>query len=70
MRVSASASCENFPVSHLFCSATSEHEFDHNRHPVQSLVARQKDHANPAASKFAFDQVPPFDPAARLQRKL
>jgi hypothetical protein len=31
---------------------------------VQSLVARQKDHANAAAPKFALDQISPFELAA------
>src|SRR5262245_65848821 len=42
-----------------------EQEFNHHRHSVQSFVARQKDHADPAAPELALDQISPFKPAAR-----
>src|SRR5262249_29396203 len=42
-----------------------EQEFDHHRHSVQSFVARQKDHADPAAPELALDKVSPFKSAAR-----
>ena len=49
-----------FPDQPPVPSGVFEQKFNYYRHPVQSLVARQKHHADPAAPELALDQVPPL----------